>query len=110
MPKVKTGTTHHCSGATGWVDEHSPGGCTEKTVDTKIGKLYYCTKHSMPCRSGCKNWFHLKNKEECQSCESRWRAEARRERQAREAQKSSENENVDADFWNPGKERKKRKN
>ena len=57
----------------------------------------------MPCRNGCEDWFHLKNQDGCQSCVSRWMAEARQKRQAREAQKASEKENADADFWNPGR-------
>ncbi|CAE7202125.1 hypothetical protein CFE70_008385 [Pyrenophora teres f. teres 0-1] len=110
MPKgANTGTKHHCPGQGGWVGEWSPGGCDVQTVETKMGKLSYCKKHSMPCCNGCKYWFHLKNQEGCQSCLSRWRAEVKQNQKAREAQKASEKQKVDAEFWNPGKDRKKPK-
>lgn len=94
---------HHCPGATGWVGDISPGGCSK----TRYGRMSYCKKHEIPCRNGCRNWYHLKNQDGCGSCVSRRAAEARRDRQAAMARKDADKQSSDDSFWNPPKGRKK---
>lgn len=105
MPKGGTGTKHHCVGGHAWIGDTSPGGC----IEVKSGPLIYCKKHEMPCRNGCRGWFHLKNQEGCQSCERKRKSEAKRKRLAAVADIDAEKIKNDNAFWNPGKGRKLQK-
>lgn len=103
-----TGTKHYCPGKTGRIGEHSPGGCSQVSISTSVGTLYYCNKHEMPCRNGCEGKKHLKNKTGCQSCLSKEQADERRERKKAAEEKKKAKKNEEEDFLNPPEERKKK--
>lgn len=103
MPKGGTGTKHHCVGGHNRIGKISPGGCTE----VRHGKLIYCKKHEMPCRSGCPGWFHLKNQTGCMACQSRWKADAKRKKLAVAVKLEGKQSKSDDRFWSPERERKR---
>ncbi|OWY43631.1 hypothetical protein AALT_g5380 [Alternaria alternata] len=103
----KRTTVHHCPGASGWVGDQSPGGCNKGTFGSR--KINYCKKHEMPCRNGCDNKKHLKNRDGCKSCEGAWEAAARNGEQAKQSDKETEKSKENEAFWHPGKDNKKLK-
>ncbi|KAF1952776.1 hypothetical protein CC80DRAFT_571561 [Byssothecium circinans] len=106
MGKNNTKTKHHCPGMNCWVGDVSPGGCRQVSLP---GGINYCGKHEIPCRNGCKNWYHLLSQDGCLSCEARWMKEAANARKGKNAEREDATKVKDDDFFNPGKERKKPK-
>ncbi|KAF2278281.1 uncharacterized protein EI97DRAFT_486361 [Westerdykella ornata] len=113
MGKGNTSTNHHCPGARGPVGGIPASNC--RKVDHDGIKKAYCSVHEMPCRNGCRNYYHLKNQWGCGNCIDKLQREQATERKAKDKERKKAEKQMKEDaMWaeheekNAKKEKKKK--
>lgn len=98
MPQFGRSTVHHCVGASVSIGNIPASNC-RSMVDRRSGKSY-CDVHEMPCRNGCKGWYHLRNQWGCGKCVGNDKMAVLRDNQKKEkAREEAEKKKKENDFW-----------